>query len=503
MAESLPGTMSIFAEAYAEMIGSGETGQAALARFYKDVGTGSIESARIMPIVARMMSERAAPKIGVMKKTSIAEQGRFGGELADLLMIGSNAGVEQGFRNFWKGMTEGVRGLTPLVRALAGSFEDFTKLLRPFNLILDSVTRSFESLSKWSGVSEKNFANLAIVGGLMMTKWGRVGLLFSGIAMVLEDISMGISGEGVSVTGDILNWLEEGGIKLGGFERALFGVSAGLLAISVSMKALRGLGMLGNLFKIPTTNPDLVGPQIGRGRRAARAVPGLLRGAVPYVAGAAIYSAWGSFNTSTDEFREKYGLNFGQDSFLGDLGVRALGTLADLGNTLTMGYAEKIGEWLGGVTFDTVEWLKNYFTETKDNMLSWITDMWDSIMNTLRGQFDRFHAFMLDLIPEWARPASLREAPPANKTFEERTWFERLVWDSDYNKRVPQEVLNQSKPKANIPPAQVSLLAPTGTLDISVNATIDVATMDDFNDQFQERFSNVIRTTIQQYTTTE
>jgi len=77
------------------------------------------------------------------------------------------------------------------------------------------------------------------------------------------------------------------------------------------------------------------------------------------------------------------------------------------------------------------------------------------------------------------------------------------VWDSDYNRRVPQEVLNQSKPKANIPLAPVSLLAPAGTLDISVNATIDVATMEDFDDHFQERFSNTIRTVIQNYTITE
>lgn len=93
MADSLPGTISLFSEAYAELIGSGETGLDAQARFYKDIATGTIKSAEILPIFARLASERAAPKMDIMKKTSIAEQGRSRNEMSDLLMVASKSGV--------------------------------------------------------------------------------------------------------------------------------------------------------------------------------------------------------------------------------------------------------------------------------------------------------------------------------------------------------------------------------------------------------------------------
>lgn len=477
MAESLPGTMSIFAEAYAEMIGSGETGQAALARFYKDVGTGSIESARIMPIVARMMSERAAPKIDVMKKTSIAEQGRFGGALADLLMVGSNAGVEQGFRNFWKGMTEGVRGLTPLVRALAGSFEDFTKLLRPFNLILNSVTGSFESLSKWSGISEKNFTNMAIVGGLLLTKWGRLGVIFASVAAVLEDISMGIRGEGSSLTGNFLGWLEDSGTVLGDFERGLFGVSAALLAMSLGLAAVKAVGFLPDSFNGKKGGLPKAG---GVPRMSGFAQMGMGATAFHFMT-AGLAATKSGFSTTTDQYRDRWGLDFGRDTFGGDLAVRTMGVLSDFGNALTFGLAEKAGEWLGGATFEAVEWIKtttaeivegtkNLFTTTKDNILNYISDTWTSINDSIRGQIEAFHNFMRGLVPEWAK-----------------RWI-NVAPETSHQQAAVRDTMSQGG-------QQNSKLE----LTVKVDAHVDAATVDDFNDQFREKFSNVIEQVFVQY----
>ena len=388
--------MSIFSDAYAEMLGTGETGQTALARFYKDIGTGSIESAKILPIVARMMQERAAPKLDVMKKTSIAEQARFQNALADITMTGSKSGVEQGFSNVWKGFADGIKGITPLVRGLAGSFEDFTKLIRPFTRSIGQLNDLFASFSKYTGIAEKNLVNLALVGGLMMTKWGKVGLIFSAIAVVLEDISMGINGEGESVTGYFLDWLDEGGIKLGAFERALFGVSAGLLAIATGMAALKGFGLIPGISNakrgLPTLKSTPVMSPLAMGGMSLAAGHFMLSG---------VSAARQGFNTTTDEYRQRYGLNFGKDSLIGDLGVRTLGVMSDFGNALTGGLASKFGEWLGGAVFEAVEQAK----EWKDSLGLILKSAFDQIT-------EAFKQALRSILPE-ATHAWLGLAQPA------------------------------------------------------------------------------------------
>jgi hypothetical protein len=73
-----------------------------------------------------------------------------------------------------------------------------------------------------------------------------------------------------------------------------------------------------------------------------RIAPFLAKLAVPF---AAIYSAVQSFSTSTEEFAKRMGVTAGQ-SLVKDLGIRFVGVLGDLGNTLTLGLAGKFGEWL-------------------------------------------------------------------------------------------------------------------------------------------------------------
>lgn len=123
MAESMPGTIDVFAEAFASLSGSGLEGQPAVEALYKAVESGSVESAKILPLVSQILSKRAEPKLGVMKKTSIAEQARFQNTMSDLVNAFSKAGGEKGFAAIFRGLTSQTRESTNLVEKLGSAFE--------------------------------------------------------------------------------------------------------------------------------------------------------------------------------------------------------------------------------------------------------------------------------------------------------------------------------------------------------------------------------------------
>ncbi len=78
-------------------------------------------------------------------------------------------------------------------------------------------------------------------------------------------------------------------------------------------------------------------------------VGGTLRGLLPATAAA---SAVGSYATPTEDFAGRMGVDM-QDSSVGtQLGVRAAGTLADLGNAITFGGADRLGNLLTGNGFN-------------------------------------------------------------------------------------------------------------------------------------------------------
>lgn len=55
--------------------------------------------------------------------------------------------------------------------------------------------------------------------------------------------------------------------------------------------------------------------------------------------GSMIGGAVDGFNTDTEQYRQRFGMQTDNPSFLGDLGVRTLGVLSDVGNTATFGLA--------------------------------------------------------------------------------------------------------------------------------------------------------------------
>lgn len=57
--------------------------------------------------------------------------------------------------------------------------------------------------------------------------------------------------------------------------------------------------------------------------------------------GALADTAYTGFNTSTEDYRKRFGLETDDPSLLGDVGVRTLGAASDLGNAMTFGLASK------------------------------------------------------------------------------------------------------------------------------------------------------------------
>lgn len=176
MAESLPGTMDIFGEAFAEMSGSGLKGPDALKALYEAVPTGTVNSAEILKHVDVIMRRRAAPKLDVMKKTSIAEQGRAQNLVSDFMDISSKAGLEEGFSRIFRTFTDGLSQSSGLVERLARGFNEITKEARSLLLFPQSFIRALEGkdsvVADWLGVDKTR---------QMVEDWEKIKALFQDI----------------------------------------------------------------------------------------------------------------------------------------------------------------------------------------------------------------------------------------------------------------------------------------------------------------------------------
>lgn len=103
--------MSVFAAAYQNLLkkqgkGGGLTGQAALAALLEAVPTGKVDSAELLPEVAKEMTTRAAHKLDIARETSQAWQDRLGNQRTAWSMIASESGLEEGQRNFFRFFTQ-------------------------------------------------------------------------------------------------------------------------------------------------------------------------------------------------------------------------------------------------------------------------------------------------------------------------------------------------------------------------------------------------------------
>ena len=267
---------AVFAEANQIRKGGNKTGAEAAAELLQDMADGKVLAADILPIVATLYKELARGGIDAARGSSIAQQARFENERTRQLRVFSEGGGEQGFARSWGLAAQAMKAAQPLVKALAGTFEDLTRVLQAPVYLFGRLTDVMTQLSESTGIAEKNFTNLALVGGLMATKWGRVGLIFTSLLVVLEDIAVGVSGEGDSLTGRFLEWLEQSGVVMGPLEKGLFGVSAALLAIATALKAVDAASSLGGV-------KDVLG-----GGKGGKGGGGLLKRLLPFAGAAAV-----------------------------------------------------------------------------------------------------------------------------------------------------------------------------------------------------------------------
>lgn len=140
LAESLPGAVSLFAEAYQRQTGGSLTGtesiQALQAAMKKRLVRGDI-----LNTAATIASERAAPSLAISARTSQSEQARFQNTTNDLVRLANQSGVEDGYARLFKTLNDGLQESGPLVRALSQGFDALTEKVRVMLLIPQSFQR--------------------------------------------------------------------------------------------------------------------------------------------------------------------------------------------------------------------------------------------------------------------------------------------------------------------------------------------------------------------------
>lgn len=101
-------------------------------------------------------------------------------------------------------------------------------------------------------------------------------------------------------------------------------------------------------------NAAMNGDIIAGGAKVAGALAPVARAAGKVAAPVGIgMSAAGSYNTSTDEYRRRLGIDADTDSGVAkEVGVRSLGVMQDLGNNLTFGVADRVGNLISGNGFN-------------------------------------------------------------------------------------------------------------------------------------------------------
>lgn len=143
LAESLPGAVSLFAEAYQRQTGGNLSGtesiQALQAAMKKRLVKGDI-----LNTAATIASERAAPSLAMSSRTSQSEQARYQNTINDLVRLANQSGVESGYARIFKTLNDGLEQAGPLVRSLSQGFDELSKQFRVLMLIPQSFQRMLQ-----------------------------------------------------------------------------------------------------------------------------------------------------------------------------------------------------------------------------------------------------------------------------------------------------------------------------------------------------------------------
>lgn len=155
LAESLPGAVSIFAQAYQNQLsatgkGGGKQGQEAITELLAAMKKGAVKG-DILTYAGDVASQRAAPGLAAASTASQAEQARFQNSFNDLSVVASNSGVESGFARLFRALNDGLKESGPMVESLAKGFDNVTKYVSLALLSTQSLQRFFEGKDSWLG----------------------------------------------------------------------------------------------------------------------------------------------------------------------------------------------------------------------------------------------------------------------------------------------------------------------------------------------------------------
>lgn len=152
LAESLPGAVSLFAQAYQDQIGGSLTGTDAIKALTDAMAKGQVRG-NVLTFAGRRASERAnaGGALESASRASQAEQARFQNRYNDLAMVASNSGLESGFSRLFRSLNQGLAESEGGVSSLARGFDEVTKYVSSALLGVQSLQRFFSGRDSYLG----------------------------------------------------------------------------------------------------------------------------------------------------------------------------------------------------------------------------------------------------------------------------------------------------------------------------------------------------------------
>lgn len=150
LAESLPGAVSLFAEAYQKQTGGKKTGQEAITELLDAMKKGKVKG-NILTFAGDLASQKAAPGLAAASTASQAEQARYQNSVNNLATVASNSGVESGFARLFMALNNGLKESGPLVESLGKGFDNVSKYVSFTLLSVQSLQRLFQGRDSYLG----------------------------------------------------------------------------------------------------------------------------------------------------------------------------------------------------------------------------------------------------------------------------------------------------------------------------------------------------------------
>lgn len=150
LAESLPGAVSLFAEAYQKQTGGKKTGQEAITELMAAMKKGKVKG-DILTFAGDLASQKAAPGLSAASTASQAEQARYQNQVNDLAVVASNSGIESGFARLFRALNDGLKESGPMVEGLARGFDNVSKYVSFALLSAQSFQRMLDGRDSFLG----------------------------------------------------------------------------------------------------------------------------------------------------------------------------------------------------------------------------------------------------------------------------------------------------------------------------------------------------------------